>query len=548
MRLEKYISDLTNNTNKSLISIVALGLLFFVGIGSVHLFDWDEINFAESAREMIESGNFLRVQINFEPFWEKPPFFFWLQVLAMKAFGVTEFAARFPNALMGIVYLITFYLIGKKHFDGKFGWMWAMIFGASLLPHMYFKSGIIDPVFNYFIFMSIYFIARVISGQDKTKGKLALLSGLFSGLSVITKGPVGFLLLGMACLVYLIIRRFKGFPSLKYILIFLVGLLTIIGIWLSIEVAQNGWDIIEKFIAYQVDLFNRPVAGHEQPFYYHFVVVFLGVFPSSILALPYILKRKETVTNDLLLWNQVLFWTVIILFSIVTTKIIHYSSMTYVPLSFIAAFTLYKAQNKELNRKLTNGYIFLGTFLGVVFILLPMLFIQKELLYPYLNDPFALASFKSAKPWVGYEPIFGVILIVIVIISARLLRRNRKLTAVSTAFLGTTLIFIGLMLFVAPKIEATTQGDAIRFYQSKANEDCYIESYGYHSYATYFYGKVAYGNPKESKELSWLFDGPVDKDVYIATKINNTNLDNHPNLRLYKVSGGFKFYHRPAQR
>ena len=62
---------------------MVLSSFFFIGLGNVHLFDWDEINFAESAREMIESGDYLRVQINYLPFWEKPPFFFcyfWLPV------------------------------------------------------------------------------------------------------------------------------------------------------------------------------------------------------------------------------------------------------------------------------------------------------------------------------------------------------------------------------------------------------------------------------------------------------------------------------------
>ncbi|MCW3122316.1 MAG: glycosyl transferase family 39, partial [Flavipsychrobacter sp.] len=79
--------------------IVLIGcLLFFPFLGQVHLFDWDEINFAECAREMIVSKDYLRAQIDFMPFWEKPPFFIWMQVLAMKMFGVGEYAARFPNA------------------------------------------------------------------------------------------------------------------------------------------------------------------------------------------------------------------------------------------------------------------------------------------------------------------------------------------------------------------------------------------------------------------------------------------------------------------
>ena len=51
-------------------------ILFLVGVaiylpflGEAPLFDWDEINFAESAREMLLSGDYFRVQINFQPFW-----------------------------------------------------------------------------------------------------------------------------------------------------------------------------------------------------------------------------------------------------------------------------------------------------------------------------------------------------------------------------------------------------------------------------------------------------------------------------------------------
>ena len=56
--------------------IAILAALFFIPfLGRVHLFDWDEINFAESAREMIQSSDYLTVRINFLPFWEKPPLF-----------------------------------------------------------------------------------------------------------------------------------------------------------------------------------------------------------------------------------------------------------------------------------------------------------------------------------------------------------------------------------------------------------------------------------------------------------------------------------------
>ena len=134
--------------------LIALGaiLLFVPFLGTTHLFDWDEINFAEASREMLVTHNYAIPQIGFEPFWEKPPLFFWLQVVCMKAFGVNEVAARLPNAICGVLTLLLLYRLGKKIVNEQFGWIWVLIYAGSLLPQLYFKSGIIDPWFNLFIF------------------------------------------------------------------------------------------------------------------------------------------------------------------------------------------------------------------------------------------------------------------------------------------------------------------------------------------------------------------------------------------------------------
>ncbi len=140
----------------SLIITVIGALLFIPFLGHVHLFDWDEINFAESAREMLVTGNYSRVQIDFEPFWEKPPLFFWLQALSMHLFGVNEFAARFPNAICGIFTLNIIFWIASKHNSPRVGMWWVLCYLGAFTPHFYFKSGIIDPWFNLFIFLGIY--------------------------------------------------------------------------------------------------------------------------------------------------------------------------------------------------------------------------------------------------------------------------------------------------------------------------------------------------------------------------------------------------------
>jgi 4-amino-4-deoxy-L-arabinose transferase-like glycosyltransferase len=119
--------------------ILVAGLLCFVsGIGNAHLFDWDEINFAECAREMIVSGNYSRMQIGFQPFWEKPPLFIWLQALSMHVFGISAFAARLPNALIGTMALLVLYAYGRKNYDERMARLWVLMYAGSYLSCFFF--------------------------------------------------------------------------------------------------------------------------------------------------------------------------------------------------------------------------------------------------------------------------------------------------------------------------------------------------------------------------------------------------------------------------
>ncbi|HNV99042.1 MAG TPA: glycosyltransferase family 39 protein, partial [Chitinophagales bacterium] len=191
--------------------IACLGaLLFFPFLGQSHLFDWDEINFAEASREMVVTGNYTQTQIDFRQFWEKPPFFFWLQAGSMHLFGINEYAARFPNAVCGILTLMLLFAIGTFHYDRRMGWWWVLCYAGSILPQFYFKSGIIDPWFNLFIFLGIYGFIRYI--EQYRSLKWLVISALGAGLSVLTKGPVGVALVGLTVGIYYITTRFRQFP------------------------------------------------------------------------------------------------------------------------------------------------------------------------------------------------------------------------------------------------------------------------------------------------------------------------------------------------
>ena len=90
-----------------------IAFMVFFGIGGVPLLDPDEPVYAETAREMILTGDYLSPRIFGDYWYDKPPMYYWLVALAFHVFGDGEFAARFPAGLMAggtalMLYFVSF--------------------------------------------------------------------------------------------------------------------------------------------------------------------------------------------------------------------------------------------------------------------------------------------------------------------------------------------------------------------------------------------------------------------------------------------------------
>ena len=537
--------------------ILALGAFFFLPfLGCVHLFDWDEINFAESAREMLVTGNYSRVQINFEPFWEKPPLFFWLQATAMRWLGVGEYAARLPNALIGIGTLLTFFFVGKRLHGPQFGLLWALGYLGALTPHLYFKTGIIDPTFNLFIFLGICYAYEAVQQYGKTGARpLVLIAGLFVGLAVLTKGPVGALLALLTFALVWVVNRFRPVLRLSHALLAIAMAVIVASGWFGLEIMRNGPWFLEEFITYQIRLFSTPDAGHGQPFYYHFVVVLVGCFPLSIFAIRYLVASRDP--RDFRLWMVVLFWVVMILFSIVKTKIVHYSSMAWFPVSYLATRHLHDLLTGRATwpRGLTVGLLLIGGLLGLLLTLLPVVGQFKTTLIPYINDPFAVANLQANVAWGGWEWLIGATYLAVLLTAIvrlrgvvqrqRLLPENSLPGSVWALFMATAVCLWFYLSLVVPKIEEYVQGTVVRFYQSKQGQNVYAEPIGYKSYAQLFYFRKQPPVNPQTKQETYLIDGPVDKPTYLITKITSANgYRTNPNLRVVKEENGYVIFQR----
>lgn len=509
---------------KNIISLVIALLAAAVYIpllGSVNLFDWDEVNFAEAAREMLVTGEYSYVQINYRPFWEKPPLFIWMQALSMKLFGVNAFAARLPNAIAGMVTLVLLFRIGSRVVNERFGLLWTMAFAGSMLPGFYFRSGIIDPWFNLFIFLGVHQLALG-STRFPMERKRLMLSGLFIGLAVLTKGPVGLLLPAIAIVIYGIwhwkkVRVRWSDPLLFGLIIIVIGFS-----WFIVELLRGHGHVVQDFIAYNIRLAAEGEAGHVQPFWYHSVVLLVGCFPVSLFFL-FSLRggSDDSPSRPYHRWMQILFWVVLIVFSIVKTKIVHYSSLTYFPLTFIAAWHLHRLWT---GRIALSGWQLatmasLVLILGCAFTLAGMFNVIKPVLMPLLEgDPFASAMFSKEVAEHPLEPLVGIFFLSGAGTGLWLLYRNRPKRALPLLF-GTTLVSVWLIgVVIAPKIEHYTQRDLVEFYQEKSRERCYLRPMHFYSYAHLFYGEARPDIDPRSHEVNWLATGHPDRPVYFIAR------------------------------
>lgn len=556
--------------------ITLLAAFFFLPyLGAVHLFDWDEINFAEAAREMLVTGDWSRVTIGFEPFWEKPPLFIWMQALFMKIFGVGEFAARLPNALAGIITLNLLYKWGRKWFDYRAGAFWALAYLGAITPFFYFKTGIIDPIFNLFILASVMRIARAkMDGDRSVRSYLA--AGILIGLAVLTKGPVAVLILGLVMFSIWIADRFVFYFSLKQFFALVAGCLVMASLWFLPETITNGPGVIANFISYQLELLSKPVASHGQPWFYHIVVLAIGCFPLSVFAPARLFGQKRD--SELDRWMLAMFWVVLILFSSVTTKIVHYSSLCWFPLAY---FTMkYLRSPNRPGMVIPLFYTIIGVSIGAVLVLLPWTAanldrIPAEYLQK-IKDVQIQAILSQNIHWSGWEWIWGALFMLMVLFTSILMMTGKWK---NIYFIPHSLIVafsIGMVgLSVVPKVEDLTQGKVIRFYESLQGEDVYVETLHFKSYAHLFYPRVmpldkhsllaekrrSVLNSFNANEITDLDDaqrdkfgqkmnyfflhGKLDKPTYLVIeRRKRSKVSDNPLLELYKDAGPYLVYKR----
>ncbi len=474
-------------------------LLFFPFLGKVHLFDWGETGFAEGAREMLLTGNYRMMQLDFQPLLQRPPLFIWLQALSMHFFGVNEYAARFPNAICGIATMLVVFNVGRYVFRSQLGTLWALLFACSILPQVYFKSGITDPVFNLFIFLGIYFMYSVTAENDfddrKTRKRLRrnalLFSALFIGLATLTKGAVAIWVSMLTAATYLFANRGRLRFEITEVIWWLAGITIVITIWLSFSLKANGLAFVMQFFRYQFHLYRSGEMWYGYPDFFHFVILLIGVFPASALIFSSFKRsvHDSQTQNSFKKWMIYLLIIVLVTFTFLHTKVIHYSSLGYFPITFLAAYYLDKLLDGNERWRwpqtipvLGIAILIVGVFTGGVFIIQ-----SPELFTGYIHDEFSRQCLYAKVYWSDWDIRFGIIYLVAILVAVALMYRRQVRWGTYVLLISSALFINTVTIFIFPRMEKYAQGALIEFLEQKQQEDCIVDAIGLNSYTASFY-------------------------------------------------------------
>jgi 4-amino-4-deoxy-L-arabinose transferase-like glycosyltransferase len=262
-----------------LLLLTVAGLLFLPNLGGPSLWDIDEGHNVEAAREMYVSGNWIVPTFNFELRVDKPALLYWLEIGAFELFGVNEFAARFPSALMALLAVLFTYELGRRMFHARVGLLAGLMLASTVLFCAAAHFANPDALLNACTLLTFLFFWNSLARGDQS---WFLFCGVSTGLAVLAKGPVGLILPSAVTLLFLAwsrqLRRLLDWRWLPGILVF--GLVMVP--WYAWVGAETRGNFLKGFfLTHNVDRFLNPMEGHHGNPAYYVLVLLLGFAPWS---------------------------------------------------------------------------------------------------------------------------------------------------------------------------------------------------------------------------------------------------------------------------
>jgi len=297
-------------TGKILIFLFGLSLLgaiaFLWNLGSIGLVDETEPLFAEAAREMTITGDWITPYFEGKVRFDKPILIYWLMAWCYHLLGVNEWAVRLPSALsaISVMFFLFFTLksfgyncvskdVPKTHSLWWTGGIGAGIFAFNPLIVVWGRTGVSDMLLTACMAGSLlcFFWGYVESEKQSFKpsfyqfpNKWYLSFYILMALAVLTKGPVGIVLPALIISAFLLyVGNFRQVWQ-EIGIVWGIVIFSFISLpWYLLVTLKHGSAFIDSFFGYHnLERFTNVVNRHSAPWYFYFLIIFGGFAPYSI--------------------------------------------------------------------------------------------------------------------------------------------------------------------------------------------------------------------------------------------------------------------------
>lgn len=331
---------------RSLLVVLAVaGVAFFAGLDRAAISDADEAFYAEAAREMIESGDYLTPRYNYENRFQKPVLFYWAVAAAYTVAGVGAAAARISSALSGIGIAAIAWYLGRRWFGERTGLIAGLIVSTSFGCVAMARLSLPDLPLAFFITASIAAGCVALFEPGPVRSRPMLMAAMAAGLGFLTKGPIG-LVVPLVVLIPILLLERRNTLRLGPTLLALLVFTTIALPWYGAMTAVHGIAYLHSFfLTDNLERFATTRFNYPRPAWFYVPIILGGLLPWTAFAplwIPGIVRfiRHRAAPSRATLW--LLVWAVLplLLFSVSVGKQPRYVLPILPPVALLLAASL----------------------------------------------------------------------------------------------------------------------------------------------------------------------------------------------------------------